>query len=241
MSLEKTIAAGNADIFLREFTFSNTKFKRSDGQQVEFCDGAVWIDDLLILFQLKERNPEFATEDPKKEAHWFNKKVEKIAVGQFADTLNYLETEKQLPFENHRGQTLDLSDAKPTRVHLIALYDASNALPIEVLSKKGRTSQRVGFVHYFDRGNYQTICTYLHTPFEIAEYLDFRTEFVGRVPASHDVSEKAMFGKFLTDSDSDNEITHEHEFVADQLIDDRDDFNISRLLEVYCDRIISGN
>ena len=61
------------------------------------------------------------------------------------------------------------------------------------------------------------------------------------MPVSHEVSEKALFGKFLTDSDSVDDITHEHEFVADRLIDNRDEFNISRLLEVYFDRIVSGN
>jgi hypothetical protein len=241
MSLEQKLAENNSNIFLREFTFSNTKFKRSDGQEVEFCDGAVWIDDLLILFQLKERNPKHYTRDPAKETRWFERKVEKIAVGQFADTLTYLENENQLPFVNHRGQTLDFTDSKPTRIHLIALFDHPSGLPIDIMSRKGRVSERVGFVHYFQRGNYDTVCMYLHTPFEIAEYLDFRSDFVQRVSAAHDVSEKAMFGKFLTDSDDDDEIRHEHEFVADRLIDDRDDFNISRLMDVYYDRIESGN
>ncbi|MEM8945028.1 MAG: hypothetical protein AAGD11_07585 [Planctomycetota bacterium] len=241
MSLEQILAQNNSNIFLREFTFSNTKFKRVDGQEVELCDGAVWIDDLLILFQLKERNPKHDTSDSAEETRWFERKVEKNAVGQFADTLTYLETEKQLPFVNHRGQRLNFADAKATRIHLIALFDHPSGLPIDLMSRKGRVSKRAGFVHYFQLGNYETVCMYLHTPFEIAEYLDFRSDFVQRVPASHDVSEKAMFGKFLTDKDDDDEILHEHELVADRLIDDRDEFNISRLMEVYYDRIESGN
>ncbi|MCA8994913.1 MAG: hypothetical protein KDA88_23250 [Planctomycetaceae bacterium] len=241
MSLEDVIANENSRIFTREFTFSATLFDRSDGQEVELCDGAVWIDDLLLLFQIKERNPHYDTHDAREETKWFERKVEKDAVGQFVDTLRYLREENSLPFANHRGQTLDFALAQPTRIHLIALFDSSEALPLDVASRKGRTSKRVGFVHYFHRVDYQAICLILHTPTEIAEYLHFRANFVQRNEKANRVSEKALFGKFLTDADDSNDIRDEHEFVVDRLVDDRDDFNISRLLAVYFDRIAYGN
>ncbi len=241
MSLEDTLANENSDIFTREFTFSSTLFDNNEGQEVELCDGAIWIDDLLLLFQLKERNPDHDTADAEKEQKWFERKVEKMAVGQFAVTLRYLHEEDRLPFANRRGQTLDFADAKPERIHLVALFDSSDALPLDVASKKGRLSARVGFVHYFHRTDYHAICLTLHTPFEIAEYLDFRTDFVLRNSKAHKVSEKALVGKFLTDTDDLDDICDEHELVVDQLVDDRDDFDISKLLRIYFDRIVYGN
>jgi len=136
---------------------------------------------------------------------------------------------------------MDLAEAKPKRTHLIALCDASDALPLRVAAKKGRVSRRVGFVHYFHREDYQAVCMTLHTPYEIADYLDFRKVFVQRCDKAHTVSEKALLGKYLTDTDASDDIDHEHELVVDRLIDNRDDFNISQLLREYCDRIVDDN
>ena len=207
----------------------------------ELCDGAVWIDDLLLLYQLKQRNPEHDTHDPDQERKWFEKKVEKVAVGQFAGTMRNLEQEQSLPLMNRRGQTLDVSTATPNTIHLVILYDSSEELPLDALSRKGRVSQRVGFVHYLHVKDYTAICLTLYTPFEIADYLDFRAAFVQANPDTHDVSEKALVGKYLTDTDSLNEISDEHELVVDRLVDDREEFSISNLLRVYFDRIAYGN
>lgn len=241
MSFEDAIAADNSNIFLTEFTFSSTLFKNDEGQELELCDGAVWIDDLLLLFQLKERNPDHDTRDPVKEQRWFERKVEKVAVGQFNDTQRYLREQNSLPFTNRRGQTLELAEAKPKQIHLIVLFDSSDSLPIDVKTRKGRVSGRVGFVHYFHRNDYGAVCKTLHTPFEIAEYLDFRMTFVLRNKQAHCVREKALLGKYLTDTDELDDITDEHEIFVDRLVDDRNDFNLSGLLKGYFDSIQYGN
>jgi hypothetical protein len=108
-------------------------------------------------------------------------------------------------------------------------------------SRKGRVSARAGFVHYLSRRDYHALCMTLHTPFEIAEYLDFRADFVRRNSHANEVSEKALVGKFLTDTDNIDNVTDEHELVVDRLNDDRNDFNISKLLWEFLEQIAYGN
>ncbi len=241
MTFEDVVASHNADIFTKEFTYSSSLFKSQSGQELELCDSAVWIDNLLILYQLKQRNPDYDTHNPEKERKWFEKKVEKVAVGQFADTMRYLDQEHSLPLMNRRRQTLDISAATPNTIHLIALFDSSDELPLDTCSKKGRVSQRVGFVHYLHVNDYINICQILYTPFEIADYLDFRASFVQENPQAHKVSEKALVGKYLTDTDSMSEVLDEHELFVDRLVDDREKFSISNLLRIYLERIEYGN
>ena len=241
MSFEDVVATQNADIFTREFTYGSSLFKSQSGHELELCDGAVWIDDLLLLYQLKQRNPEHDTHDPDKERRWFEKKVEKLAVGQLADTMRYLNQERSLPLMNRRGQTLEISTASPSTIQLVILFEASQDLPQDVLFRKGRLSRRVGFVHYLHVKDYGAVCTTLHTPFEIADYLAFRTSFVQRNPRAHAVSEKALLGKYLIGADSSDEISDEHERVVDRLVDDREEFSISNLLRIYLERIEFGN
>lgn len=241
MSLEDYIATKNSSLFTKEFTFTASPFRRDDGQEVELCDGAIWIDDLLMLFQIKERNPQHVG-DEKKESRWFSKQVDQKAVGQFVDTLRYLRDQSTLPLTNIRGQVLDLADADPKTIHLIALYSSANTLPGSVVQKKGRTSSRLGaFVHFFHKGDYQAVCETLFTPAEVCEYLEFRAEFVTRNPKANTVSEKALVGKFLTDTDDSDDIRDEHELVVESLVDERNEFNVSKLLSVYLERIAYGN
>lgn len=242
MSFEDIVADGNSNFFFKEFTYSSSLFKLASGNEVELCDGAVWIDNLLFLYQLKQRNPEADTEVPAAEKKWFEKKVEKLAVGQFSDTVRYLQGQKSLPLLNCRGQPLDFSNAASLSPQLIVLYDPSVSLPLESSLKKGRVSKRVGFVHYFHISDYRAVCMTLHTPFEIAEYLIFRAAYVERNIAANKVSEKAMLGRYFENpEETTGIISDKHEHFVDQLIDDRDDFNISKLLRVYVDRIKYGN
>ncbi len=51
MTLEEFLAALNANIFLREFSFAKNEFSPAPGEEVEFADHVIWIDDLLIIFR----------------------------------------------------------------------------------------------------------------------------------------------------------------------------------------------
>jgi hypothetical protein len=68
MSLEQRIASVARTLFLPEFSFAAYKFRVKEGES-ELADHVVWVDDLLIAFQMKERKPDLP------EGQWFRKKV----------------------------------------------------------------------------------------------------------------------------------------------------------------------
>ncbi|NEW81933.1 MAG: hypothetical protein GZ094_06175 [Mariniphaga sp.] len=54
---EAYIAELNSNFFFKEFTFSSNKFKVDEkGEELELADNVVWLDDLLMIIQVKERN-----------------------------------------------------------------------------------------------------------------------------------------------------------------------------------------
>ena len=242
MPLDDRIASHNADVFVREFTYSATQFKGQDGQERELCDGAVWIGDLLILLQNKERDPGAVTGDPDAETLWFNKKVSKQAVDQVCDSLRYLRQERALPLANLRGQTLDLTKAseRVSLTHLIALFSPSAVLPAAVAMKKGRSSQRVGFVHFLIADDYVRVCGTLHTPFEVSDYLSFRKAVALKDPNADAVSEKALLGQYLMDPDPARSVAPDNEEYVDRLLRDADEFSLSSMLALYLDRVTFG-
>ncbi|TOJ75642.1 hypothetical protein, partial [Vibrio parahaemolyticus] len=89
MNLEEEMSKLNEFYFFKEFTYSSTLFKREDGQEVELADNVLMIDDLYVIYQLKERfEPENSTAE--KEIKWFEKKIIKNACSQIRDSLRYI-------------------------------------------------------------------------------------------------------------------------------------------------------
>ena len=81
---EQIITTINLNMFYREFTFDKNDFRASDGNKVELADNVIWLDDLLILIQIKERNHADAKTDQGK---WFQNKVLKKAKNQVKNSL----------------------------------------------------------------------------------------------------------------------------------------------------------
>ncbi len=239
MEQEERIAQLNEGVFLREFVYCNTRFRSQSGQEYELCDGAIWLDDTLILFQAKRRSRDDATRDVENESKWFTKKVSKEAVGQLADSVRYLQTESSLPLLNRHGQELNFSGISPATTHHVVLYKPSPFVDERLFLTKGRISGRIGFVHFISEANYRAVCDTMQTPMEISQYLQFRSDYVVRDPNSHKVSEKALVGKYLTDTDELPDVCDEHEFITDRLINDPEEFSISRLLHEYLEKLRS--
>jgi len=74
MSFEEDIAKFNEFYFFREFTFSENTFRKSPTEEVELADNVVWLDDTLIVYQLKERQAPIDTTS-EKEQKWFKKNI----------------------------------------------------------------------------------------------------------------------------------------------------------------------
>ena len=55
MTFEESIAKLNKAFLFKEFTFSSNTFKPTPQEELELADSLIWLDDLLITFQVKER------------------------------------------------------------------------------------------------------------------------------------------------------------------------------------------
>ena len=100
--LEEKIADINCNYFLKKFIFSKNNFKPHPSREYELADNVIWLDDVLIVMQLKERNENHSnnTDNLKR---WFNNKVLKKGIKQIKDTLNYLGNYEKIEIQNERN------------------------------------------------------------------------------------------------------------------------------------------
>ena len=144
MDLEECLAAVNRNVFLREFSFHRNQFKAADRQEYELADHVVWVDDLLIAFQLKQREPsEGSTGDHEQ---WFENKVLKRATKQIRDTIGFLQQYETVEIENQRGHRFTLRPTAIKRTFMVVVYDLP---PETVLRAKPNhyRSKTAGFIH----------------------------------------------------------------------------------------------
>jgi hypothetical protein len=194
---EEFLSNINANIFLREFSFSENEFNPTPGDKVEFADHVVWIDKIMFVFQVKERHePKDASEET--ERKWFEKKVIGLGIKQIRDTIGYLETQDSIVITNQRGHNFKVDKNRITDVVKIVIPAPSKFLPSDCWNSKYRISSSVGFVHIIPIQDYLEICRAFVTPTEINEYFNFREkisrEFEETVKT---VPESALIGQFL--------------------------------------------
>jgi hypothetical protein len=171
---ENVVGKLNATYFFREFTFSTNTFKPNPASELELADKVVWLDDLMILSQIKERiAPPNTTAD--KERKWFADEVVKKATRQMRDTLSYLKTYSKIKVRNDRRHVFNIASAQVTQTHRIVIYNPHPLLPSECATKKYHRSKTAGvLIHLIHALAYHAILRTLITPAEIAEYLAFR-------------------------------------------------------------------
>lgn len=214
---EQKVTQVNQNVFYKEFTFSKNDFRsESKGEIVELADNIILLDDLLIIIQIKERN--------KAEAHsslnsWFRNKVLKKAKNQIKNTIEYIETEKNISISNELFQSIRLEEEKIRIWHSIIIYDCGKDLPEEIMEQKSYTCQDGTFIHIMNLTDYAHICRYLQTPTELEEYLRFRCWFLQHYGYSK-LPEQYIFVHFL--------VTPESSIIEPRLI--------SRLPEI-CDKM----
>lgn len=187
----------NEFYFFKEFTYSSTLFKRKDGQEIEVADNVLIIDDLYIVYQLKERfEPENTTAD--KEIKWFEKKIIKNACKQIKDSLKYISDYDEVRLENNRGHKINIATNQVKNVHKVVMYKPSKLLPLEKLQKKFHQSSTAGVIHLFCKEDYFGLIETLITPAELHEYLSYREQLIVNFPeAVNLLPEQALLGQYL--------------------------------------------
>jgi hypothetical protein len=240
MTLEDRISQINESLFFKEFSFSKNKFSPPQSSELEFADHVIWLDDLLITFQLKERDLSgIRTEQT--ESNWFEKKIIGNATKQIRDTLSYLNTHEEIKIANERGHKFNvISGNISKRIHVVS-YSPHDLLPKKYRTKKFHLSSTTDcFIHLIPEYDYQEMCRTFITPAEIGEYLEFRKE----ISTKHEnkvntLPENAIIGQFLYgDFESDPDIDFAKYLVAfNQRLEE---FDFSHILKIFADRIVTA-
>lgn len=199
MNVQTQISIFNENYFFKEFTYIDNKFSNSPRQsEVEIADNIVALDDLMMVFQIKERNVKDQTL-PENEGKWFENKVLKVATRQIRDTLSYFKDYEDIELKNQQGHSIKLKTSSVKELHKIIIYLPHSLLPDASRQIKYHQSRTAGVIHIFSKDDYLNILQILITPAEIAEYLQFRENLIlkwGNVLNS--VCEAALVGQYLS-------------------------------------------
>jgi hypothetical protein len=237
MSLEDDLNNLNRQYFFREFTFSRTEFKPAGGTELELADALILLGSDLVAFQLKAR--EAKTDDADKEARWFKDRVVKEGTRQIRDTLRYLEKHQPLELVNHRGHKRSLSLATIRNIHKVVSHSAAPALPAAQRNQGYHRSSTAGLIHLIPAADYLGIVRTLLTPAELIEYLAYRAELIDKWPGKiSGLPEQAIVGHYLV-GNIDAEPTPEHADAVRRIKHEVGNWDISGILELFADRIVS--
>ena len=233
---ENLVTKISSNVFYKEFTFHKNDFITPDGQK-ELADNVMWIDDLLFIIQVKERNiRDVKTE--LEENKWFDNTVLKKAKNQVKDSLNFFSLYTEIKVKNVRNHTVDISKADTTRINKLIIYKSNSSLiAAENRSLKFCRSSVIGNIHLFDIEDYLGICEILITPSELDQYLKFREKiFLKHPEIITSYPEQYILGHFLKTDDV-STINPEHIQSFTKLKSDFDDFDLSFMLENFVDKI----
>ena len=197
MKFEDKISKLNEFYFFREFTYSKNKFRTNNGQEVEVADNIVYLDDIFIVFQIKERTLVKET-TPIKEDNWFENKVQKKATKQIRDTIQYLNDYDEIILNNERGDAFNIATDTITSAQKVVLYSATDLLSNNKKRIKYHKSKTAGIIHMLSFESYETIIKTLLTPAEVFEYLEFREQIIIKyLENTNSVSEESLLGQYI--------------------------------------------
>lgn len=234
---EQIISLINSNVFFREFTFSKNNFKALNSkQQLEFADNVVWLEDIFIIFQIKEQGAEVS--DARK---WFQNKILNKAVKQIKSTSIYLKNYSEIFIENEKGHKLNISEAKENLHRSIIVYHPSTAFPKDLRQLKFYESTEIGLIHLMHTEDYSWICKFLITPCEIDEYMAFRERyFLFNRKSSVELPEQYFLAHFLETSDADH-FNPNYMETLQNFPQRNDEFDISTLVENFAKNIQLSN
>lgn len=234
------LASLNEWHFFREFVFSRTTFRPVPEKELELADNLVWLGDILVAYQLKERElVRDANSDTEK--RWFEKKILGNATRQIRDTVRYLQNFHSIELQNGRGHPSQLTLAAFHRIHKLIVYLPQNQLPAECRRIKHHISSTVGLIHIICGPDYLGIVRTLLTPAEVADYLIFREELITRWPDQVlPASEASLVGQYLS-GDLDARPSTEYLEYLSRLEHHADEWDMSGIISKFPDRMTTGN
>ena len=233
--LQDVLNALNANVFYREFSFSKNVFYPRRGQTEEFADHAIWIDDILIIFQVKERNTGQSSEEM--DRRWFQNKVLAKATRQVRNTLGFLKDYPEINIKNQREHVFNVSGASLKHIIKLVIYKPPDEFPRDLLRVRHHVSSTAGFMHVIPWDDYANLCATLITPAELVEYFEFREKVIKKwFPTGQVPSEPALVGQFLRNED-DSVPSEEYARYVFTLKQDFEDFDIFNFLSGIGSRV----
>lgn len=231
--MEKTeidIVKLHSNHFIKEFTFGKNKFiGHSKGQELEFADNVVWIDQFFLVFQIKDR-------DIEKESNfenWFKSKILRKAVQQIKNTISYLDEFDEILIENERGVLHDIAKAKGQRPLKLIVYNPGYNFDNKLRNKKSYLSSKIGHIHLLHIEDYNLICETLITPYEIQEYLNFREQLINRNGENlNSLNEQYILKHYFIDH-TDTKINLDYIQREVNIIINLDEFDISSIIQDF--------
>jgi len=238
-SFADELAALNEWHFFREFVFSQNTFRPAPAQEVELADNLVWLGDIFIAYQLKEREL-VVSSNSETERRWFKRKILGKATSQIRDTVRYLDDLKQIEVRNGRGHQFLVEIGSIQRLHKLIVYLPHNQLPADCKSVKHHRSRTAGLIHIIDGHDYLGIVRTLLTPAEVADYLAFREGIISRYPNEIlSISEASMVGQYLSGELDAAPSAAFLEYVR-RLEHHADEWDMSGIITKFTDRVTTG-
>lgn len=230
MKLDDLVQGTNSYIYFREFSFNINNFIPQDYHELELADNIVQLDDILIIFQLKERNP---SAKKSRLTNWYRKYIRNKAVSQIDYTHKFLEKYTPIKVKNNQRFSSTIQDKSKYRVINIICY-LSDSISIH---KNHYITKEAGFIHNFTFREYKEIAEVLITPSEIIEYLGFREKVIRNYSASMSIpSENALLGQFIS-ADTYTQPHFKYEIYFDKLKKKQPFIYIKDILNIIGDRL----
>lgn len=172
---EKIVTQINQNVFYKEFTFDKNDIIVGNGQSKELADNVLWLDGMMIVIQIKERNSDDGVCSLES---WFENKVLKKAKNQIKRTLDILNSHEGIFIKNGHNQQFEIKREDIKQIHNLIIYYTREEPSSYINSHKYYTSEDGTFMHIFHSEDYLNICNYLITPSELIDYLLFRKDLL---------------------------------------------------------------
>jgi hypothetical protein len=235
-----TLASLNEWHLFREFVFSRTTFRPEPGKEVELADNLVWLGNILVAYQLKEREI-ISGSNSETEKRWFDKKILGNATRQIRDTVRYLKNHDEIELQNARGHRFQVTLAAIETIHKLIVYLPQEQLPAECRRIKHHRSRTVGLIHIICGSDYLGIVRTLLTPTEVADYLVIREELISRWPDDVlSVSEASLVGQYLSGELDARPSTAYLDYLR-RLEHHADEWDMSGIIAKFPDRMTTDN
>jgi len=230
----------NQSHFYKEFSFAKNKFFPESSSEQEFADYVVWLRDILIVYQIKERIGG-GSPSTKNERTWFKKKVLGLAKKQIKDSLGFLHRCPNIKIVNQRGDAFDIKTPDIRRIFCVVIYRTPNFLPRNCLIQKLVVSRSAGPIHVFSWDDYRLVLEALITPGEFIEYLEYRQQLLTQFEDLKRKTERNILGRYLwlppLEAVTKHCINKDFSEYVEQLISDVGRFDISYILNNLGDKI----